>query len=439
MPHLKLLSNNPVAATIGHTFILAFDKFLGFFTTFAIIQKYGEANLGLYSQLLYLITLCLQLFTFNAPIGFLTTVGNFQNSAKRQAFIIKGMILTIIPLSIGIIIFTIFNKSFISFLIKGQPENQLWIFIVVILCVELFTELFIYIYRGLGNLYYANIAALVRSSSRFFILVPILLLNNFRNSLLVGSTLASLHLIIPCAIFGIQVFHQKAGRKVLPKISLINFNFHEFVDNDIKNFIRICSSSFCASLISSLFFFGTRTVMTQNLDLDEIGSYALLVTIGSSLMLIVQIVGFSFYPKIITLCDKNEFKLSYFMNIKVSMSLVLFSFLVSLLIALINSSTSVINLLTKSSYYQLLPLSILSYGFLGGYQLFIPRLLKISSTKALSIVEISAASLSFLYLYVSLSINGASLRLFLISLLIYSFSCFSLIVYKNLNSLKSSL
>ena len=216
----------------------------------------------------------------------------------------------------------------------------------------------------MGNLYYANIAALVRSSSRFFILVPILLLNNFRNSLLVGSTLASLHLIIPCAIFGIQVFYQKAGRKVLPKISLINFNFHEFVDNDIKNFIRICSSSFCASLISSLFFFGTRTVMTQNLDLYEIGSYALLVTIGSSLMLIVQIVGFSFYPKIITLCDKNEFKLSYFMNIKVSMSLVLFSFLVSLLIALINSSTSVINLLTKSSYYQLLPLSILSYGFL---------------------------------------------------------------------------
>ena len=106
MPHLKLLSNNPVAATIGHTFILAFDKFLGFFTTFAIIQKYGEANLGLYSQLLYLITLCLQLFTFNAPIGFLTTVGNFQDSAKRQAFIIKGMILTIIPLSCNIFSFS---------------------------------------------------------------------------------------------------------------------------------------------------------------------------------------------------------------------------------------------------------------------------------------------------------------------------------------------
>tara|TARA_B100000674_G_scaffold467792_1_gene453088 strand:+ start:1916 stop:3232 length:1317 start_codon:yes stop_codon:yes gene_type:complete len=438
MQKLKLLSNESVVATIGHSLILAFDKLLGFFTTFAIIQKYGEVNLGLYSQLLYLITLCLQLFTFNAPIGFLTTVGNFQDSIKRQAFIIKAMILTIFPFSVGIIIFTIFQKSFISFLLKGQSDNQMWIFVVVILCVELFTELFIYIYRGLGNLFYANIAAMVRSSSRLFLLLSIILVSDFRDGLTVGSILASLHLLIPGIVFSAKVLKQ-GSLKVGYAKQARKLNLDKFFDKDIKKFIKICFSSFSASLISSLFFLGTRTVMTKSLDLDSIGSYALLVTIGSSLMLLVQIVGFSFYPKIIMLCDKRQFRLSYLMNIRVSMSLVLLSIILSILVVIINSNTSVINVLMKSSYYTLLPISILSYGFLGGYQLFIPRLLKISSSKALSLVEITAATLSFVFLCVSLFVNGPSLQLFLISLLIYSLSCFILIVFKNLNSFKSSL
>ena len=438
MRKLNLLLNESVAATIGHSFILAFDKLLGFLTTFLIIQKYGEVNLGLYSQLLYLITLCLQLFTFNAPIGFLTTVGNFQDSVKRQAFIVKAMILTVIPLSVGIILFTIFQKSFISFLVKGQFDNQLWIFVVVILFVELFTELLIYIYRGLGNLFHANIVAMVRSSSRLCLLISILFVYDFRNSLTVGSILASLHLIIPGLVLAINLLNQGSVKLGYTK-KLSKLNPNKFFDKDIKKFIKICFSSFSASLISSLFFLGTRTVMTKSLDLDAIGSYALLVSIGSSFMLIVQIVGFSFYPRIIMLCDKREFKLSYHMNIKVSMSLVVLSIILSIIVVIVNSNTSVINLLMKSSYYNLLPLSILSYGFLGGYQLFIPRLLKISSSKALSLVEITSATLSFVFLYISLSVDGPSLQLFLISLLIYSLSCFSLIVFKNLNSLKSPL